>query len=387
MSYKAILRILSIFVVSSLAQLALALELEQSHGSWTSGILFIENGVVATRAISGIERKTDVIAFFALDKKNGACSGGLPNIVVNFPQGADKAGFVNTGFFQARVDVGEIIKGLWVSSANEMGDQTIFVSLILSTEEQSQLIQNIKTGDTLRVKLSTLEKGDDDIYFNFSLSGSSAAINRATDLCSANQNDDKRYFEQKTSGLFIGKLHQGGVIFYIDASGKHGLIASLLDQSDGVKWGIEAEEAPPQPGDPKPYNTIPPSLYRSPTAAGIYEGANNTREILTREILYGRVSGNYAAQVAASFRIQADGVTPCQDTLGEVCYNDWYLPSKEELNLLYLQKDVVGGFEDRGYWSSTENDADRAWGHHFGRGSQNILKKNFTLWVRAIRSF
>jgi len=43
-------------------------------------------------------------------------------------------------------------------------------------------------------------------------------------------------------------------------------------------------------------------------------------------------------------------------TVGGVNYGDWYLPSKFELNLLYLQKTVVGGFASTYYWSSTESD-------------------------------
>jgi hypothetical protein len=73
-------------------------------------------------------------------------------------------------------------------------------------------------------------------------------------------------------------------------------------------------------------------------------------------------------------------------------FNDWYLPSKDELNLLYLLKTVVGGFADTYYWSSTECAAYSAWWQKFSDGLQlcgapPADKNASTDRVRAIRSF
>lgn len=67
----------------------------------------------------------------------------------------------------------------------------------------------------------------------------------------------------------------------------------------------------------------------------------------------------------------------------------WRLPTKHELNLLYLQKDVVGGFAIPSYWSSTEAAADYAWLQLFGNGAQLSYDKEFTTYVgvRAVRAF
>ena len=66
----------------------------------------------------------------------------------------------------------------------------------------------------------------------------------------------------------------------------------------------------------------------------------------------------------------------------------WYLPSKAELNLLYKQKAVVGGFASSGYWSSTESDSFNAWRQTFNsNGYQYVALKNAMLRVRAIRAF
>jgi hypothetical protein len=74
-------------------------------------------------------------------------------------------------------------------------------------------------------------------------------------------------------------------------------------------------------------------------------------------------------------------------TVGGVTYGDWYLPSKYELNLLYIERARVGNFSTSYYWSSTETDNYRAWFQIFSSGNQtNYLKYN-TYYVRAIRAF
>jgi len=70
-------------------------------------------------------------------------------------------------------------------------------------------------------------------------------------------------------------------------------------------------------------------------------------------------------------------------------YSDWYLPSKEELNALYvnLKKIGVGDFAEY-YWSSTEADSGFAWGQNFSDGRQgNGHFKSNGYNVRAVRAF
>jgi hypothetical protein len=69
-------------------------------------------------------------------------------------------------------------------------------------------------------------------------------------------------------------------------------------------------------------------------------------------------------------------------------FSDWFLPSKDELNELYLQKAVVGGFTIFAYWSSSEVDAIYAWAHIFDNGKQDSVDKAVpALGVRAVRAF
>lgn len=70
--------------------------------------------------------------------------------------------------------------------------------------------------------------------------------------------------------------------------------------------------------------------------------------------------------------------------------NDWYLPSKDELNLLYvnLHKKGLGDFTNNNYWSSTEYNIDLAWRQLFANGNQNYYSKSSLKYiVRAVRAF
>ena len=96
-----------------------------------------------------------------------------------------------------------------------------------------------------------------------------------------------------------------------------------------------------------------------------------------------------------TYLIVISGLISCQQQAPDVDavarVNDKYL-SKEELNALYvnLKKDLVGGFADTNYWSSTEFDNvynGFAWYQNFSNGSQDYVDKFLAFYVRAIRAF
>jgi hypothetical protein len=70
--------------------------------------------------------------------------------------------------------------------------------------------------------------------------------------------------------------------------------------------------------------------------------------------------------------------------------SDWFLPSSEELNQLYLARTTVGGFVANDYWSSseTEDNAGEALLHFFGNsGGQTVDGKLYAAAVRPVRAF
>jgi len=80
-----------------------------------------------------------------------------------------------------------------------------------------------------------------------------------------------------------------------------------------------------------------------------------------------------------------DATSACH-ALASNGFSDWFLPDKEQLHQLYLQKDTVGGFADDIYWSSTEYDENYAWTSGFGNGGQNGYSKDFSGRARAVRA-
>jgi len=156
---------------------------------------------------------------------------------------------------------------------------------------------------------------------------------------------------------FIGESYGGGIVFYVYDNGQHGLIAATADQSTGIRW----------------YG----GTYTNTRARadGVGAGLKNTAIIIANQ---GPVDGAaFAATVCNEYSVTVAGVT----------YGDWYLPSKNELNLLYLQKTVVGGFASDNYWSSSEVDDVSAWKQLFNVGNQNASVKNAPDRVRAVRAF
>jgi len=70
-------------------------------------------------------------------------------------------------------------------------------------------------------------------------------------------------------------------------------------------------------------------------------------------------------------------------------YSDWFLPTLDELDLMYKNLHLKGvcDFADNNYWSSSENDANHAWTQNFTNGYQNNYPKYYTYWIRAVRAF
>lgn len=150
---------------------------------------------------------------------------------------------------------------------------------------------------------------------------------------------------------YIGEVFGGGIVFFIDATGLHGLIASPADQQSDVNWGY----------------------FENQVGAGgrvIGTGPLNTEKIAK--------------------------ASKARDIAGYICYNlvlngydDWYLPSKDELNVLYqnLKINHIGNLGDKRYWSSSETDFNNAWLQNFKTGEIIENHVNKPASVRAIRSF
>jgi len=120
------------------------------------------------------------------------------------------------------------------------------------------------------------------------------------------------------SAVKIGDEYGGGIVFYVDGTGNHGLVAAKADFLEEMNW--------------------------------------------------------------------EDAKSACESLVSN-SYSDWFLPNKEQLNLLYNKRSAVGGFSVNSYWSSSESGANYAWYQYFGDGSQSDDHKYFSIRVRAVRAF
>ena len=152
-----------------------------------------------------------------------------------------------------------------------------------------------------------------------------------------------------SSSIGIGQVYGGGIIFYIDNSGKHGLIAAPSDYRNKCGWYC--------------FGT-----YVSGTSTAIGKGQANSSAITNAGCGYLSAAG-----VCVSLVLNG--------------YSDWYLPSKDELDLMYAKKDIIGGFTGTIYWSSSESSSERAWARGFHDGGSAGLMKSSFYSVRAIRTF
>ena len=92
---------------------------------------------------------------------------------------------------------------------------------------------------------------------------------------------------------------------------------------------------------------------------------------------------NYAARLCNEYSVTSGGVT----------YEDWYLPSIDELNLMDLNVGVrsslsnIANFSTGVYWSSSEVSSTNAISQHLNGGMQRSQSKSTLNSVRAIRAF
>jgi hypothetical protein len=181
------------------------------------------------------------------------------------------------------------------------------------------------------------------------------------DLNNLPKNIDKQVFNATNTNkesYIVGKAALGGTIAYILQPGDpgytdgfvKGFVATVADISTGAEWGCNG------------------TLISGADGTAIGTGNQNTIDIM---------AGCATAGIAARL---------CGD-LVEGGYSDWYLPSKDELNKLYLNRVAIGGFTTGQYWSSSESAANAAWSQSFSSGGQVNPGKANLYRVRAVRSF
>ncbi len=168
-------------------------------------------------------------------------------------------------------------------------------------------------------------------------------------FCFANQ-----FAWAQDNQLDVGDDAFGGIVLYVDSTGKHGKVAMPFDQAERVSCGKK--------GSSKAKSATDGSL----NMAMIVEVGSTDRS-----------ANKYAANYC--------------ENLSYGGHEDWYLPAIDELYIMYINKEEIGNFKFDDYCSSTEaTDAD-SWNIHFDRSKDKCIffynKGSKQYNVRCIRKF
>ena len=155
--------------------------------------------------------------------------------------------------------------------------------------------------------------------------------------------------------LTIGQSYMGGKIAYIDATGHHGIIAALSDATDNDWWQG--------------------AVINIATANAIGTGQANTNAILSA----------YTGPFCGSF-VYCFAAAEC-DAYISGGFDDWYLPSIDELVHVINNSAVIGGFGDVYYWSSSQYTLANSLAIGVADKVVYQIDKFAVLGIRPVRSF
>jgi hypothetical protein len=262
---------------------------------------------------------------------------------------------------------------------SESGSAVYVETHITETNANGLVSIEIGNGSVVSGNITTIDWSDGPYFLKTETDpngGSSYTITGVTQLLSVpyslhaktadNLSTDIVETDPTVSKYSIGDYAHGGIVFWVDETGQHGLVCAMEDATDGITW----------------YNGE--YLETNALAPGIFGGKQNTMLIIAAQ---GVSTADYAAGLSLTYTTNYMGVE----------LNDWYLPSKDELNLINSLFSTIntaltnnGGvaLESTSYWSSTEADSENVWSQYLNAGVPQIGSKIHThINVRLIRAF
>lgn len=182
-----------------------------------------------------------------------------------------------------------------------------------------------------------------------------------------------------TPFLSVGDFYQGGVVFYVDSTGQHGLAISLFEEAASPFTSA---------------STVPQA-----DGYGIGAGAPNTSVIAAYYGAIGTV--NSIPQRLMGYNVLQDGISPCLPELSTnptlPCYAGWYLGSITEYQLVFENFTTIddaifnnGGkrLSTSSYWTSTTlNASSQAYIINISTGVPGTSSLSTDNGLRAIRQF
>jgi len=150
---------------------------------------------------------------------------------------------------------------------------------------------------------------------------------------------------------YVGERYGGGIVFHVSDDGRHGLISAVVEESARKR-----------------------RQHRIHVDTIDFRGGVGAGKIITEPVTREENS-------------EAGGVRvypiPPENSLSE-----WYLPTRYDLDLLYLNRAVIGGYASfaRG-WKRTDVSSINAWFGSFVTGAKFTNGKDNYLYARVLREF
>jgi len=208
-----------------------------------------------------------------------------------------------------------------------------------------------------------------------------------------------------TTSVSIGDDALGGKIAYILQSGdpgyiareQRGLVAASADQSAGIQWGgsesdlagtgyITELSIGSGKSNTETIVNFFSTIYQSDNSSisyyaydwtGLSSGSENFTDGKNTYAMSYENNGYVAAKLCVDY-VVVDG---------SVTYDDWFLPSKDELNKLTINRNLIGGFTTGFYWCSSEVHRNYCWSQYVTSNKQLCNIKTKECRVRAVRAF
>jgi hypothetical protein len=299
------------------------------------------------------------ISYGKLDLSNQSGSNnGVPTSQTEFVGGPDSE-HIFKGFLSEEVFKYDITRNI---------TSTIKKDIIAQNVANFPFIADKLSGDATQVAnsstTSTDTNGSLEMTFKMGTQDSQFEIKPAFD---GKGLPESERIDLKPSGLKIGDFHEGGVIFYIDETGEHGLVCALQDQANEVEWGCDGQ------------------LINGAGGSAIGTGLQNTLDIL---------AGCETAEIAARYAYSGSWFLPSYRELEEMAKNQQAI---EETALANGGSSFIASF----YYSSTQISSalvylihfgyDYSWGAnpppYYGYKTEQGPKWRKVYHVRAVKSF
>ena len=183
----------------------------------------------------------------------------------------------------------------------------------------------------------------------------------------------------KYGGFVTVHYRQGSAGNSTYGSFQHDFVVDSSDISGVYGCSTVRYEPVPAQGGQDLLSTMSLQGY-NPPVNGVWVYGNEYGIAMTSDFMYNYVTTNY--RCGASSRKNA-AIINC-DSKGK----GWYMPSINELNALYQNRDILGGFSNERYWTaqSTANDM-MSYVFDFSTGTYTYTYRTELYKVRCLRVF